>query len=47
MTHPTSDAEDFADYTDEHFDKPPPEPARVERSHTPDVGDAPDFEPPD
>lgn len=47
MTETTSDAEDFADYTDAHQDKPPPEPEKVRRRHTPDVADGPETEPPD
>ncbi len=47
MTDRTSDAEDFADYTDAHQKKDPPEPEKVQRAHTPDVADSPDTEPPD
>lgn len=47
MTNRTSDAEDFADYTDEHQKKAAPQPAKVEQAHTPDVTDCPDTEPPD
>ena len=47
MTEPTRDAEDYADYTDDHRDK---EPVRVDEAadaRTPDVADAPADEPPD
>jgi len=47
MTEPTSDAEDFADYTDDHQKKAPPDADAVEKSHTPDVADPPHAEPPD
>lgn len=47
MTEPTSDAEDFADYTDDHQKKAPPDDAAVRRSHTPDVAEDPHTEPPD
>lgn len=46
MTETTSD-EDFADYTDAHQRKPPPEPAKVQESRTPDVSECPETEPPD
>lgn len=44
---PTTDAEDLADYTDEHQTKPAPDPATVEQSRTPDVATPPPAEPPD
>lgn len=47
MTEPTTDAEDFADYTDEQQTKPPPDRETVERSRTPDVAEEPTTEPPD
>lgn len=47
MTEPTSDADDFADYTDDHETKAAPDAATVARQRTPDVEDAPDCEPPD
>lgn len=47
MTDRTSDADDFADYTDAHEKKAAPEPDTVNRGHTPDVADSPDTEPPD
>lgn len=47
MTRPTSDAEDFADYIDDHQSKPPPDPARIDGAQTPDVADVPAAEPPD
>lgn len=47
MTERTSDDDDFADYTDDHQDKPAPDPAEVDRADTPDVADLPESEPPD
>ena len=47
MAKPTTDAEDFADYTDDHQTKPAPAPETVECSDTPDVADPPGTEPPD
>ena len=47
MSDPTSDAEDFADYTDAHEKKPPPATEAVRRGDTPDVADHPGTEPPD
>lgn len=47
MTESTSDAEDFADYTDEHQSKPPPDRSAIDKQDTPDVDTDPDHEPPD
>lgn len=47
MTQPTSDAEDFADYTDEHQRQAAPDPETVQQADTPDVADPPATEPPD
>lgn len=47
MTVPTSDAEDFADYTDGHQTKAAPDASKVQSTETPDVAEQPDHEPPD
>lgn len=47
MTPSTSDAEDFADYTDPHEKKRAPDDEAVRKGDTPDVVDHPDTEPPD
>lgn len=47
MNHPTSDADDFADYTDDHETKPAPTEEAVRRADTPDVVEDLDTEPPD
>ena len=47
MTEPTSDAEDFADYIDDHQKKAPPDRAEVDRAPTPDVDEGQQSEPPD
>ena len=47
MTEPTSDADDFADYTDDPETKPAPADDVVRRGDTPDVADSPETEPPD
>lgn len=47
MSEPTSDTEDFEDYTDAHETKPPPAAEAVRKGDTPDVADYPDTEPPD
>ncbi len=47
MKEPTSDADDFADYTDTHEKKAAPTAETVRRADTPDVADQPDTEPPD
>jgi hypothetical protein len=46
-TDSTSEAEDYADYTDDHASKSAPDPADVQRCDTPDVADGPETEPPD
>lgn len=47
MTEPTTDDDDFADYIGDRDDEPTV-PADDELDEaTPDVGDGPDFEPPD
>lgn len=50
MTKRTTDAEDFADYTDDHQDKEPIRDAHLgngNETDTPDVDKRPDHEPPD
>jgi hypothetical protein len=47
MSEPTSDAQDFADYTDDHQDKDKVRPDQVAEQMTPDVAEAPEHEPPD
>ncbi len=47
MTEPTSDAEDFADYTDDHQKKAAVDPQQARCAHTPDVAETPHAEPPD